>query len=58
MVGVINIEHNGDEDAARHLIDMALQLSQQSEANQRTKYNYKPSTQLDRYNRRHGPQIS
>ena len=44
-----------DEDAHRHLIDVALQLSQQSEANNRTKYNYKLSTQLDKYNRKHGP---
>ena len=41
MVGEIIIEHNEDEDADRHLIDMALQLSRQSEANNRTKYNYK-----------------
>ena len=52
MVDEIIIE---DEDANRHLIDMALQLSQQSEANNRTKYNYKLSTQLDRYYRKHGP---
>ena len=52
MVDEIIIE---DEDADRHLIDMALQLSQQSEANNRTKYNYKLSTQLDKYNRKHGP---
>ena len=44
-----------DEDADRHLTDMALQLSQQSEANNRTKYNYKLSTQVDKYNRKHGP---
>ena len=37
MVNEIIIE---DEDADRHLIDMALQLSQQSEGNNRTKYNY------------------
>ena len=37
MVDEIIIE---DEDADRHFIDMALQLSQQSEANNRTKYNY------------------
>ena len=30
MVGEIIIEHNKDEDAGRYLIDMALQLSQQS----------------------------
>ena len=38
MVSEIIIEH--DEDADRHLIDMALQLSQQSEANitSRTRY--------------------
>ena len=53
MVGEIIIEH--DEDADRHLIDMALQLSQQSKASNRTKYNYKLSTQLDRCNRKHGP---
>ena len=52
MVDGINIE---DEDADRHLIDMALQLSQQSEGHNRTKYNYKLSTQLDKYNRKHGP---
>ena len=52
MVDEIIIE---DEDADRHLIDMALQLSQQSEANNRTKYNHKLSTQLDKYNRKHGP---
>ena len=46
MVGEIIIE---DEEADRHLIDIALQLSQQSEGNNRTKYNYKLSTQLDRY---------
>ena len=46
MVDEIIIEHE-DEDADRHLIDMALQLSQQSESNNRTKYNYKLSTQLD-----------
>ena len=56
MTGEIIIEH--DEDADRHLIDMALQLSQQSEANNRTKYNHKLSTQRDRYNRKHGPQFS
>ena len=50
MVDEIIIE---DEDADRHLIDMALQLSQQSEANNGTKYNYKLSTQLDKYNRKH-----
>ena len=44
-----------DEDADKHLIGMALQLSQQSEGNNRTKYNYKLSTQLDKYNRKHGP---
>ena len=33
MVGEIIIEHDEDEDAERHLIDMALQLSQQREAN-------------------------
>ena len=55
MVDEIIIE---DEDANRHLIDMALQLSQQSEANNRTKYNYKLSTQLDQYNRKHGLQLS
>ena len=44
-----------DEDADRHLIDMALQLSPQREANNRTKYDYKLSTQLDKYNRKHGP---
>ena len=52
MVDEIIIE---DEDADRHLIDMALQSSQQREANNRTKYNYKLSTQLDKYNRKHGP---
>ena len=52
MVDEIIIE---DEDADRHLIDVALQSSQQSEANNRTKYNYKLSTQLDKYNRKHGP---
>ena len=57
MVGVINIEHNGDEDADRHLIDMALNYHNKGRLI-RTKYNYKPSTQLDRYNRKHGPQIS
>ena len=31
MVGEIIIEHDEDEDADRHLIDMALQLSPQSE---------------------------
>ena len=51
MVDEIIIE---DEDADRHLIDMALQLSQQNERNNRTKYNYKLSTQLDKYNRKHG----
>ena len=58
MVDEIIIEHDENEDADRHLIDMALQLSQQSEANNRTKYNYKLSTQLDRYNRKHGPKLS
>ena len=43
MVDKIIIE---DEDANRHLIDVAL-LSQ-SEGNNRTKYNYKLSTQLDK----------
>ena len=43
MVDEIIIE---DEDADRHLIDMALQLSQQSEGNNRTEYNYKLSTHL------------
>ena len=38
MVGEIIIEHDEDEDADRHLIDMALQLSQQNEINNRTKY--------------------
>ena len=38
IVGEITIEHDEDEDADRHLIDMALQSSQQSEANNRTKY--------------------
>ena len=37
MVDEIIIE---DEDANRHLIGMTLQLSQQSEGNNRTKYNY------------------
>ena len=55
MVDEIIIECDEDEDADRHLIDMALQLLQQSEANNRTKYNYKLSTQLDKYNRKHGP---
>ena len=58
MVGEIIIEHDEDEDANRHLIDMELQLSQQNKANNRTKYNYKLSTQLDRYNGKHGPQLS
>ena len=44
-----------DEDANRHLIDVALRLSQQNEYNNRTKYNYKLSTQLEKYNRKHGP---
>ena len=57
MVGEITIEHDENEDADRHLIGMALQLSQQSEANNRTKYNYKLSTQLDKYNRKHGPKF-
>ena len=39
MADEIIIEHDEDEDADRHLIDMALQLSSQSEANNRTKYN-------------------
>ena len=52
MVDEIIIE---DEDVHRHLIDMALQLSQQSESNNRTKYNYKLSTQLDKYDRKRGP---
>ena len=51
MVGEIIIEH----DNSKHLIDMALQLSQQSETNNRTKYNNQISTQLDRYNRIHHP---
>ena len=51
MVDEIIIE---DEDADRHLIDMALQFSQ-GEGNNKTKYNYKLSTQLDKYNRKHGP---
>ena len=55
MVGEIITEHDEDEDADRHLIDMALQLSQQNEANNKTKYNYILSTQLDKYNRKHGP---
>ena len=55
MVGEIIIEHDEHKDADRHLIDMALQLSPQSEANNRTKYNYKLSTQLVKYNRKHGP---
>ena len=42
MGSEIIIEH--DEDADRHLMDMALQLSQQSEGNNRTKYNYKLPT--------------
>ena len=54
MLGGIIIE---DEDADRYLIDVALQLSQQSEANNGTKYNYKLSTQLVRDNRKHGPQL-
>ena len=53
MVGEIIIE-----DADRYLIDMALQLSQQSEGNNRTKYNYKLSTQLDKYNKKDGPKLS
>ena len=52
MVDEIIIE---DEDADRNLIDMALQLSQQSEGNNRTQYNYKLSTQLDKYNRKQDP---
>ena len=52
MVDEIIIE---DEDADRHFVDMALQLSQQNETNNRTKYNYKLSTQLNKYNRKHGP---
>ena len=40
MVEELIIEHDEDEDADRHLIDMAVQLSQQSEANNKTKYNY------------------
>ena len=54
MVDEIIIE---DEDTNRHLIDMALQLSQQSEGKNRTKYNlnYNVSTQLDKYNRKHRP---
>ena len=52
MVDEVIIE---DEDADRYLIDMALQLSQQSEGNNRTKYNYKLPTQLDKYNRKDGP---
>ena len=58
MVDEIIIEHDEDEDADRHLIDMTLQLSQESEANNRTKYYYLLSTQLDKYNRQHGPQLS
>ena len=56
-IGEIIIEHDEDEDADRHLIDMVLQLSQQK-ANNRTKYNYKLSTQLDSYNRKYEPQVS
>ena len=41
IVDEIIIEHDEDEDADRHLIDMALQLSQQRETNNRTKYNRK-----------------
>ena len=51
MVDEIIIEY---DNADRHLIDMALQLSQQSESNNRTKCSYKLSTQLDKYNRKHG----
>ena len=57
MVCEIIIEHDEDEDVDRHLIDMALQLSQQSEGNNRAKYNYKLSTELERYDRKHGPQF-
>ena len=46
MGSEIIIEYNEDDD--RHLIDMAQQLSQQSEANNRTKYNYKLPIQFDR----------
>ena len=52
MVGEIIIEHDEGKDDNRHLIDMALQLSQQSKANNRTKYNYKLSTQVNRYNKK------
>ena len=38
MLDDIIIEHDEGEDADRHLIDMALQLSQQSEGNNTTKY--------------------
>ena len=37
MAGEIIIEHDEDEDDDRHLSDMLLQSSQQSETNNRTK---------------------
>ena len=44
VVDKIIIEHDEDEDADKFLFDMALHLSQQNEANNRTKYNYKVNT--------------
>ena len=60
VVDKIFNEHDGGEmkheDDNRHLTGMT-QLTQQSEANNTTKCNYKLSTQLDRHNSKHGPQL-